>query len=215
MKAAAVLVSTLLLLAAYEASPRSDRSQASLPATGNHAIVFLGDSLTENWFSVDRDYMAAHHYRYVNAGVSGETTEDLLARFHSDVVKTKPRIVHIWVGTNDITNSLPIESVESNLAKLHAAAAQAGALSIVVSVLPMRGEHAVHNPNVVALNSWLQRFAASHGLIYLDYYSLMVDDKGELAEKYAKSDIHINAAGYAVLTPVMQAAVDKLGGGKQ
>jgi lysophospholipase L1-like esterase len=173
----------------------------------------LGDSITANWFTYDADYMAAHNY--VHAGVGGDTTEDLLARFSSDAAATKPRIVHIWGGTNDIAHGGTIESAESNLAKLHAAAAQAGALSIVVSVLPMRGANAVHNPSVVALNAWLRNFAASHGLIYLDYYSLMVDANGELAEQYAKSDVHINAAGYAVLTPVMQAAVDKLGGGGQ
>jgi lysophospholipase L1-like esterase len=170
----------------------------------------LGDSLTDHWFSEDADYMAAHHY--VHAGVGGDSTKDLLDRFPSDVAAAKPRIVHIWGGTNDITNDKPIEFTESNIAKLHAAAAQAGAVSIVVSVLPMRGANAVHNPSVVALNAWLRNFAASHGLTYLDYYSLMVDANGELAEQYAKSDVHINAAGYAVLTPVMKAAVDKLGG---
>lgn len=151
MKAAAVLVSALLLLAAYGGSTPSDPARASPPFQGNHAIVFLGDSLTAHWFSEDTDYMASHNY--VNAGAGGDTTGDLLARFPSDVAEAKPHIVHIWAGTNDITNGIPIESTESNLANLHAAAAQAGALSIVVSVLPMTGEHAVHNPSVVALNA--------------------------------------------------------------
>jgi len=181
--------------AGRNAGRRQAPSGCSHWSLGHHEIVFLGDSLTENWFFVDADYMAAHHYRYLNAGVPGETTEEILARFPLHVAETKPRIVHIWAGTNDITSSLPIESVESNLAKLHAAAVKAGALSIVVSVLPMRGEHAVHNPSVVALNAWLRKFAASHGLTYLDYYSLMVDANGELAERYAKSDIHIGGGG--------------------
>jgi len=92
MKAAAVLVFALLLLAVYGEPAQSGPAQASLPFRGNHAIVFLGDSLTAHWFSEDSDYMAAHHY--VHAGVGGDTTKDLLARFPSDVAATRPRIVH-------------------------------------------------------------------------------------------------------------------------
>jgi len=187
------------------------------PAAGEKRVVFLGDSITDLW----RLARAFPGKSYVNRGISGQTTAQLLLRFRQDVIDLKPKVVVILAGTNDLagnTGPMTIEAIESNFASL-LELARAHAIQVVLgSILP------VHNytpPSEVAfplrppekiqtLNRWLKATCDAGGAaVYLDYFSAMVDDRGLLKRQLADDGLHPNAAGYAVMAPLAQAAIDQ------
>jgi lysophospholipase L1-like esterase len=184
------------------------------PAPGR--VVFMGDSITDGWHLAE--YFPDKPY--VNRGISGQTTPQMLIRFRPDVIALKPKVVVILAGTNDIagnTGPMTVQQIEDNYASM-AELAQANDIRVVfASVLP------VHNYNanaelffvmrsmekILALNKWLKSYCDEKGLIYLDYFTPMVDGKGLLKRDLADDGLHPNKAGYKIMAPLAEAAIQK------
>jgi len=180
-------------------------------------VVFFGDSITDGW-KLDQSFPGKH---YVNRGVSGQTTPQMLVRFRQDVIDLKPNAVVILAGTNDIagnTGAETLEQIEGNYASFDQLAHSNGIRVIFSSVTPVNGYteraqkfFAARPPQkIVALNKWLRAYCAAHqNAIYLDYFSHMVDDRGLLRRDLAEDGLHPNDAGYKIMAPLAQAAIEK------
>ena len=193
----------------------TDDVALSAPAAGEHRIVFMGDSITEGWVrhGVPADPPDTAK-AYVNRGISGQTTPQMLLRFRQDVIDLKPSVVVIFAGTNDIagnTGDMTPEQTEENLQTM-AELAQLHEIKVVMcSILPAYdfpwkpGREPA--PKIIALNKWIKDYAASHSAVYVDFYSAMVDARGGLPEKLSKDGVHPNPAGYAIMTPLVEAGI--------
>jgi lysophospholipase L1-like esterase len=185
-------------------------------------VVFMGDSITDFWAQARFGGFFPGR-NYVDRGISGQTTPQMLLRFRADVLAFKPKVVVILAGTNDIagnTGPMTDEMIEDNLTSMSELAVMNHVKVVLSSITPV-SEYHVANPNAIpqtnqrpmsrihAINDWIQRYAASHGHVYLDYFSSMTDDKGLLKAEFSGDDLHPNAAGYAVMMPLAQAAIDR------
>jgi lysophospholipase L1-like esterase len=190
-----------------------------LPATGESRVVFMGDSITDFW-QQPRFGGFFPGKPYVNRGISGQTTSQMLLRFRTDVVNLKPKAVVILAGTNDIagnTGLIANEVIQGNLASMSEIAQANGIRVVLASVLPVS---AYHNPSapqtttrpmarILALNEWMKSYAAARGYIYLDYFSATADANGLLREELSSDDLHPNAKGYEVMAPLIVAAIER------
>jgi lysophospholipase L1-like esterase len=190
-----------------------------LPAAGESRVVFMGDSITDFW-QQPRFGGFFPGKPYVDRGISGQTTAQMLLRFRADVVNLKPKAVVILAGTNDIsgnTGPMTNEAIQANIASMGDIAQANGVRVVLSSILPVS---AYHNPaapqtttrpmaRILALNEWMKSYAAAHGCIYLDYFSAMVDADGVLREELSSDDLHPNAKGYEVMAPLAQAAIER------
>lgn len=175
-------------------------------------VVFLGDSITDAWKLAE--YFPGKPY--VNRGISGQTTPQMLVRFRPDVIALKPQVVVILAGTNDIagnTGPMTLESIEDNYASI-AELAKANRIKVVFSsILPVHDYGKVkiserRSPEQIKrLNEWLKGYCAANGHTYLDYYPHMLDDKGMLKAEFAADGLHPNADGYKVMVPLVEAAI--------
>jgi lysophospholipase L1-like esterase len=191
------------------------------PASGENRVVFFGDSITDMW-KLD-DYFPGK--LYLNRGIGGQTTPQMLVRFRQDVIDLHPRAVVILAGTNDIagnTGPMRLEDIEANYASL-AELARANHIAVVFSsVLPVHNytpksqDFFAQRPpeKVLALNRWLGDYCATNGLVYLDYFTALVDDKGLLKRDLAEDGLHPNVAGYKIMAPLAEAAIAKALAGK-
>lgn len=195
---------------------RGANQELGAPKSGEQRVVFMGDSITDMWQLPQ--YFPGKPY--VNRGISGQTTSQMLVRFRQDVVDLKPSVVVILAGTNDIAgNSGPIslEEIERNYASM-ADLAHANGINVVLSsILP------VHNytlksklffserspEKIVALNQWLKQYAGDQGYVYLDYFSAMVDERGSLKKDLADDGLHPNEAGLKIMTPLAERAIEQ------
>jgi len=192
------------------------------PAAGEKRVVFMGDSITQGWahYGVPPEPPVAGVV-WVNRGISGQTTPQMVLRFQQDVIHLKPKVVVIFAGTNDIagnTGDMTPEQTEDNLTTM-AELAQANGIKVVLcSILPAfdfpwkPGREPAQK--IVALNSWIKSYAAEHGHVYVDFYSAMVDARGGLPATLSKDGVHPLPAGYAVMNPLIEAGVAKALGGK-
>ena len=195
-------------------------------------VVFLGDSITDGWKLAE----SFPGKPYVNRGISGQTTAQMLVRTYPDVVDLKPAAVIILAGTNDISQNTGPETitmVQENLMAITELAQKHGIKVILCSLTPISdyaplpvgwGEppqtadgpprkliQSTHRPpsQIVQLNEWIKSYAASAGAIYADYFSAVADGNGMLKEGYSEDGLHPNAKGYALMAPVAQAAIEK------
>jgi lysophospholipase L1-like esterase len=193
-------------------------ANAALPAPtpGENRVVFFGDSITDFW-KLDESFPGKP---YVNRGISGQTTPQLLIRLRSDVIELHPKAVVILAGTNDIagnTGPMRLEDIEGNYASIAELARGHEIKVIYASVLPVHeyteqaGDMYTQRPpeNILALNRWLKDYCARTDCVYLDYFSAMADDKGHLKKELADDGLHPNAAGYTIMAPLAEAAVKK------
>jgi lysophospholipase L1-like esterase len=201
---------------------RSENSEL-LAAEDSVMAVFIGDSITELWPRIDPDGFFPGR-SYVNRGISGQTTPQILLRFRQDVIQLQPQVVVIAAGTNDIagnTGPMPISAIEDNLATL-AEIAQAHKISVVLaSLLPVhdQAQNSKGYPmlqtrrrppeKIRQLNAWMRTYAEDQGHTYLDYTSPLADDQGLLKVEYSDDGLHPNAAGYAVMAPLAIAAIEQ------
>jgi lysophospholipase L1-like esterase len=186
------------------------------PAPGENRIIFFGDSITDMWKL--EEYFPGKPY--INRGISGQTTPQMLVRFRQDVINLRPRIVVILAGTNDIagnTGPMRLEDIEANYASM-AELGRANETKLVFSsVLPVHNYtpqaqdlFAQRSPiKILQLNRWLKGYCASSGLIYLDYFNAMVDEKGLLKRDLAEDGLHPNKAGYAIMAPLAEKAIER------
>ena len=186
------------------------------PAPGENRVIFFGDSITDLW-KLDEYF---RDKPYIKRGIGGQTTPQMLVRFRQDVIDLQPRVVVILAGTNDIagnTGPMLLEDIEANYASM-AELARANRIKVILSsVLPIHNYtpqsqdlFAQRSPaKILQLNRWLKDYCASNGLIYLDYFNAMVDEKGLLKRDLAEDGLHPNKAGYAIMAPLAQAAIER------
>ncbi len=185
------------------------------PAAKNeNRVVFFGDSITDGWTLAE--YFPEKPY--INRGISGQTTAQMLIRFRPDVIALKPKVVVILAGTNDIagnTGPMTIEMIEDNYISMAELARANGIKVVFASVLPIHdyGKTKVSErrppEQILKLNQWLKNYCTVNGHVYLDYFSRMVDDKGMLKAELANDGLHPNAEGYKVMDPLAEGAIQQ------
>jgi lysophospholipase L1-like esterase len=191
-------------------------------SVGQVDVVFMGDSITDSWAQPRFADNFFPGKKYAGRGISGQTTPQMLLRFRQDVLALKPKAVVILAGTNDIagnTGPMTDEEIEGNLQSMSELAANAGVKVILSSIMPTSSYHVSPNgapqtalrplARIRAVNDWMKAYAAAHKHTYLDYYSAMIDSQGMLKAELSADDLHPTAAGYAMMMPLAQAAIDK------
>jgi lysophospholipase L1-like esterase len=188
------------------------------PAPGESRVVFFGDSITDIWH-IDEYFPGKP---YINRGIGGQTTPQMLVRFRQDVIDLQPKVVVILAGTNDIagnTGPMRLEDIEANYTTL-AQLSRANNIKVIFSsVLPVHNYtekskdfFAQRSPEkILALNRWLKDYCvtASNDCIYLDYFNSMIDDRGLMKKDLADDGLHPNATGYKIMAPMAEAAIEK------
>lgn len=201
---------------------RYQKANAELgpPKAGERRVVFMGNSITEAWAPYFAQEFAGKPY--VGRGISGQTTPQMLVRFRQDVVALEPAVVVILAGTNDIagnTGPSTLEMIEDNIASMSEIARANGIRVVLASVLPVwdypwkRGLEPAEK--IVALNAWIKQYAQRAGAVYADFHSAMSDDKHGMKDGLARDGVHPTAAGYAIMAPIVEAAIDSVLARKQ
>ena len=193
---------------------RADNAQVAAPAAGEERVVFMGDSITDGWGRRYGKFFPGKPY--INRGISGQTTPQMLLRFRADVIALEPKAVVILAGTNDIsanTGPSTLEMIEDNLASMTELAQTHGIKVILSAVMPtcdyiQNQSDRRPNAKIVELNSWMKSYAATHRAVYLDYFTPMLDDKGALKKELTYDGLHPNDAGYEAIMPLAQKAID-------
>lgn len=184
------------------------------PEKNEGRVVFMGDSITDGWKLAE--YFPGKPY--INRGISGQTTPQMLIRFRPDVIALKPRAVLILAGTNDIagnTGPMTLEMIENNYASMADLAKANGIKVVFASVLPIHdyGKTKISErrapEQILKLNEWLKSYCKANGLVFLDYFSKMVDEKGMLKAELANDGLHPNAEGYKVMAPLAESAIQQ------
>ena len=186
------------------------------PKAGENRVVFFGDSITDMWKLED----SFPGKPYINRGIGGQTTPQMLVRFRQDVIDLHPKVVVILAGTNDIagnTGPMRNEDIEANYASFAELAHAHGIRVVYSSVLPVHNyterskDFFAQRPpsRILELNAWLKDYCGRNGIVYLDYFSAMVDDKGLMKKDLADDGLHPNAAGYKLMAPLAEAAIQK------
>lgn len=184
------------------------------PVPGENRVVFFGDSITDIWKL--EDYFPGKPY--LNRGIGGQTTPQMLVRFRQDVIDLHPGVVVILAGTNDIagnTGPMSLETIEANYSSLAELARAHNIRVVFSSVLPVHNYtpksqdfFAQRSPEkILALNRWLKDYCAANALVYLDYFTPMVDDKGLLKRDLAEDGLHPTPGGYKIMAPLADAAI--------
>jgi lysophospholipase L1-like esterase len=182
------------------------------PAAGENRVVFMGDSITEGW-PLDKSFPGKP---YVNRGISGQTTSQMVLRFHQDVIALKPKVVVILAGINDMaenTGPMTLGQTEDNLAAMAEMATANGIKVVMCSVLP--ATHFSWHPGltpaseVAAANVWMKAYAAEKGHVYVDFYAAMKDDEGGLPPNLSRDGVHPLPAGHAIMDPLVEAGIEK------
>ena len=186
------------------------------PAAKANRVVFLGDSITDYWKL--GDYFPGKPY--INRGIDGQTTPQMLVRFRQDVIDLHPDVLVVLAGTNDIagvTGPARNEQIEANYASMAELARVHHIRVVFASLLPAHNytpeakESFALRPRerILALNAWLKDYSAKNDLVYLDYFSALIDDHGMLRRDLSDDGLHPNAAGYKIMAPLADKAIGK------
>ena len=193
---------------------RAENKALATGAAAQDRVVFFGDSITDVWTLPT--YFAGKPY--VNRGIGGQTTPQMLVRFRQDVIDLGPKAVVILAGTNDIagnTGPMRDEDIEANLATMTELAKSHGVAVVVASILPVHNytprsqDFFAQRPTqrIRDVNRWLKDYCAKNSTVYLDYFSAMVDADGLLRKELADDGLHPNDAGYKIMAPLAEAAI--------
>ncbi len=197
---------------------RDANAKLAAPAPNEKRVVFMGDSITDSWKLAE--YFP--NQSFVNRGISGQTTPQMLLRFRPDVVDLQPKVVVILAGTNDIsfnTGPTTIGAIEENLASMVEIAHANGINVVIASVLPVSDYNkntagasiirTVQRPpaQILELNNWIKRYCGQKGLVHLDYFTATVDDQGFLKAEIANDGLHPNEKGYALMKSLAEQAI--------
>jgi lysophospholipase L1-like esterase len=198
---------------------RNENAKISLPAANENRVVFMGNSITDGWINASPEFFSKDNY--LDRGISGQTTPQMLIRFRQDVIDLHPKAVVILAGINDIagnTGPSSLEMIEDNLASMAQLAKANGIKVVMCSVLPAYsfpwrpGIDPVQK--IIDLNKWIKHFAEKNNLVYVDYYNAMVDERKGLPEKYSKDGVHPNEEGYRIMEPLVEKGISKALGKK-
>jgi len=189
------------------------------PVAGEQRVVFMGDSITDNMHNAQRFGPFFAGKPYLNRGIGGQVTGQMLLRFYPDVIALQPKAVIIFGGTNDIGGNIgpvPLETTENNIAAMADMARGNGIKVILASLtpvcdLPGKPPMTPGRPpeTIVKLNNWIRDYAASHGLVFLDYFSATVDDKGMFRADLTEDGLHPTAKGYELMNPLAEKAIEQ------
>jgi lysophospholipase L1-like esterase len=191
---------------------KEENLKLGLPLPDENRVVFMGNSITQGWIEADPDFFIGKSY--INRGISGQTTPQMLVRFRPDVVKLKPKVVVILASTNDIagnTGPSTLEMIEDNIASMVEIAKANNIKIILCSVLP-----AYDYPwkpglepaqKIVDLNKWIKNYAEKNEIIYINYFTPMADQRNGLKKEYSEDGVHPNLAGYKVMEPLVEKAI--------
>lgn len=190
------------------------------PANGENRVVFLGDSITDGWKLAE--YFP--NQPYINRGISGQTTPQMLIRMQPDVIAHKPKVMVLLAGTNDISANTGVvtnEFIEGNIRSIVELSHANGINVVLSSIMPIsdynknaKGEQIVRSiqrppDRILAINKWMKSYCDEKGLVYLDYFTAMVDDKGFLKAELANDGLHPNAEGYKIMQKLAVEAIAK------
>jgi lysophospholipase L1-like esterase len=177
-------------------------------------ILFMGNSITIGWLNLRPEFFASKPY--VNRGISGQTTPQMLVRFRQDVIDLHPKVVILLAGTNDIagnTGPSTLKMIMDNIKGMSEMAKANGIKVILSSTLPAYDypwkPGLEPSGKIIALNKMIKEYAELKGHIYLDYFSAMVDERNGLPKKYAEDEVHPTVAGYKVMEPLVEAAIEE------
>lgn len=192
---------------------RADNAALAAGSVPSGRIVFMGDSITQLWgLAEPADFGPVR----VNRGISGQTTPQMLLRFKQDVLALKPAAVHILAGVNDIagnTGPTTLEDVENNIASMVELAKAHGVQVILATPLPAATftwkPDLKPGPTVIAYADWVRRYAAEQNLVLADYYPVLATQEGALKPELGPDGVHPNKAGYALMKPILEAAIAK------
>ena len=195
----------------YLARYRADNERLE-PTPGHPRIVFMGDSITENWAKMGSEMFTPGR---IGRGVSAQTTPQMVLRFRQDVIDLHPAVVHIMAGTNDVagnTGPMTPEQTQANIRSMVELAHAHGIRVILASIPPADqfpwkpGLDAAHR--IVAMNAWLKAYAARSGCIYADYWNALKQNDGlGMRDGLSSDHVHPTTAGYAIMAPVAEAAI--------
>ena len=187
---------------------------AALRRSPTPRVVFMGDSITEFWKIAHPEFFGEG---YVDRGVAGQTTGQMLVRFRQDVIALKPAVVHILAGTNDFAGNggpTTLEAIRNNIASM-VDLAIANDIRVVLGSVPPAGafpwratvlEPAQH---IVEMNEWLRRFAREKNLVYADYHEPLADERDAMKQTFSNDGVHPNRDGYSVMEPVARRAIEQ------
>lgn len=187
--------------------------QLGPPAKGTDRVVFVGDSITEGW-KLEKSFPGEP---YINRGISGQTTSQILVRFRQDVIDLHPKVTLILAGTNDLaenTGPTSLSQIEGNLASMAQLARANGIRVVLCSLLPTV-HYAWHPevpnpaPRIAALNRWLEAYAAKEHYVYVNYYAALKDPSGAFRHDLTPDGVHPLPAGYAIMAPLAQAGINE------
>lgn len=178
-------------------------------------VLFLGDSITDGWRL--NEYFSGRDF--VNRGISGQVTGEMLGRMLADVIDLKPKVMILLAGTNDIARGVPLRTIQNNLTMIADLAEFHKIKPLFASLLPVSDYHKDVNPanerskqrppaTIRELNTWLKSFCVKRGFAYVDYFSALVDPLGYIRTDLADDGLHPNAAGYRLMAPVALASID-------
>lgn len=191
---------------------REDNEKLGPAKTCDQRVVFMGNSITQGWIGQVPEFFEGRDY--INRGISGQTTPQMLLRFRQDVLKLWPKVVVILAGTNDIagnTGPSTLEMIEDNIQSMTELAQAHGIQVVLCSVLPAYDypwrpglEPA---PKIVELNKRIKQYASTRGAVYCDFFSAMADDRDGLPESLSGDGVHPNKEGYAIMGPLVENAI--------
>ena len=193
---------------------RADNAELGMPQPSEHRVVFYGNSITDVWAGYFDSMFPGKPY--VGRGISGQTTPQMLVRFRQDVIALNPAVVVILAGTNDIagnTGPSTLGMIEDNLISMTELAEANGISVVLSSVLPVydyRWRPGLEPAGkIVELNGWLKEYASDRGVVYLDYHTVMADERQGLKSALSEDGVHPIDAGYQVMVPLVEAAIEE------
>jgi lysophospholipase L1-like esterase len=186
---------------------------ASLPKAGSRRLVLVGDSITEGWREKVPGFFDD---QLLDRGISGQVTEQMLLRLRDDALALSPAAVQVMAGTNDLAGNrgpTTIATIEGNIASMAELARAHGVRVLIASIPPAKAfpwRPDLHPAaDIHTLNAWLRDYAAREHYTYVDYFAVLADDQGGMKAEYSGDGVHPNAAGYAVMQPVLEAALKR------
>lgn len=191
---------------------KNENAKLILTDSNKNRIVFMGNSITEEWKRFQPEFFSDN--KYINRGISGQTTPQMLIRFRPDVIDLKPTAVVILAGINDIaenTGPSTVKMIAGNIISMAELAESNGIKVIISSILPASGFSwsPIHDPppKILAINTIIKNYAEKNGMTYLDYYSSMVNDQEGLKKEYGLDEVHPNKKGYEIMSILVEKAI--------
>lgn len=187
----------------------------TLKKSDKTTVIFIGDSITEGWITESPDFFSGNGY--VDRGIAGQTSPQMLLRFQQDVISLKPNAVVLLCGINDLagnTGPTTVEMIEDNIKSMAEIATTNGVKMILCSVMP--SNYIYWKPelkpmdNIDVLNTWIGNYARSKHLPYIDYYSSLVDDQRGFKAEYTKDRVHANLKGYKIMEALLSPAISSV-----